>query len=120
MHGRILGDASGPPQEPFVEIVSEHSKRYTARITGDRYEAWLPAKSFPWLLVGVHGTCRDGRLANLLIAPSSLHDALKRGADLQFQRPTRSVTFRYNMPANLSQARTSGSAAVRQYGPSRR
>lgn len=95
VHGRILGDASGPPLEPFIEIVStEKKERFAVHIAGDHYEAWLPAKAFEWFSVTVQGTCRDGRRANLIIAPSSLRSAIENGADLQFQRPTRAVTFR--------------------------
>ena len=94
LHGRLLGGEEGPPIDPQLEVISPISnQKFPLRISGDRYEVWLPVKAFEWLQLSIQGSCRDGRRVNESLYASRLHMAIEQGVDLPFQRPSRTVTF---------------------------
>lgn len=92
LRGRLVSTIDQPLVNPSVIVGSfDNERSYVATVIGDRYEVWVPAKSFKWLRLSLEGKSEDGRRAIVSLGQSDLRKAISEGADIILQQPNRSV-----------------------------
>ena len=92
VRGKLLSQAKKPLVNPTVSITeSGNDQIFHATVVDDRYEVWLPAKSFRWLSLLLEAKSEDGRRGVVIIGNSGLRQAIDEGFDILLQHPTRTI-----------------------------
>jgi beta-lactamase regulating signal transducer with metallopeptidase domain len=92
LRGRLLSTIDQPLVNPSVSVSSfDNERSHAATVVGDRYELWLPAKSFKWFRLSLEGKSEDGRRAFVSLDQSDLRKAISEGVDIVLQQPSRTV-----------------------------
>lgn len=92
LRGRLVSAIDQRLVNPSVTVSSFDDERLlAATVIGDRYEVWIPAKSFKWLRISLEGASEDGRRAIVSPRQSDLRRAISEGVDIVFQQANRTV-----------------------------